>query len=100
MKKTLCIACFLVVGVANAQSSDGSKPAKNQTVNSIERALNSIDSTLSSVAFKIDNSIHDTANFANLRKKIENLSNKLNATTQKIDQKLLNLFPEEKPKNN
>ncbi len=104
MKKLFSILSIIVVTNISAQtsseSSDGSKPSNNPTVNSIYKALNTIDSTFSAVALKIDNNVHDTANFANLRKKIEQLSNKLTATTQKIDKKLVNLFPEDDKKNN
>jgi len=102
MKKVLGLLSIIVVTNCNAQTnnepSDGSNPSNNQTVNSIYRALNTIDSTLSAVALKIDHNIHDTANFVTLRKKIEQLSYKLTATTKRIDQKLVNLFPEDKSK--
>lgn len=98
MKKAISILfiCF-VTGLSAQQEKDSgpnSKQNDNQILKSIEQALNEIDSTLSSVALKIDNKIADTTNFVKLRKSLDRINQNFLLTTQKIDKKLTEILPE------
>lgn len=98
MKKTvsLLFICFAASLSAQQEKTSGpnAKQNDNQILKSIEQALNEIDSTLSSVALKIDNKIADTTNFVKLRKSLDRINQNFLLTTQKIDKKLTEILPE------
>jgi hypothetical protein len=98
MKKAISLLFICIATGLSAQqekeAGPNAKQNENSAIKSIERALNEIDSTLSSVVVKIDNTIADTTNFVKLRKSLERINQNFLSASQKIDKKMTEILPD------